>query len=168
MSRNSCTCQASISAMRPSESGGTDLGRCSGPRSATGGPATAGMFDLAVAPRRVFAKINRKIARSRRTVDHEGAALESYVTKRRGRKAALKFLRKSMKRLGSPEVIVADKPRSYGAAMKVTGNADRQETRRQLNNWVEYSHLPFRRRDVPCCASGKCAMALSEWCQLAS
>ena len=49
--------------------------------------------------------------------------MESYVTKRRDRKAALKFLRKSMKRYGQSEMIMADKLRPYGAAMKVIGNA---------------------------------------------
>jgi putative transposase len=73
--------------------------------------------------------------------------LESYVTKRRDRKAALKFLRKSMKRFGQPHVIVTDLLRSYGAAMKVIGNADRQETGRWKNNRAENSHLPFRRRE---------------------
>jgi putative transposase len=73
--------------------------------------------------------------------------LESYVTKRRGRRAALKFLRKTMKRYGQPHVIVTGKLRSYGAAMKVIGNADRQETGRWVNNRVENSHLPFRRRE---------------------
>ena len=82
-----------------------------------------------------------------RTVDHEGEVLESYVRKRRDRKAALKFLRKSMKRYGRPEVNVSDKLRSYGAAMKVIGNADKQETGRWLSNRAENSHLPFRRRE---------------------
>ena len=52
-----------------------------------------------------------------------------------------------MKRYGRPEVLVTDKLRSYGAAMKVIGNADRQETGRWLNNRAENSHLPFRRRE---------------------
>jgi putative transposase len=51
-----------------------------------------------------------------------------------------------MKRFGNPNVIVTDKLRSYGAAMKVVGNADRQETDRWLNNRAENSYLPFRRR----------------------
>lgn len=51
-----------------------------------------------------------------------------------------------MKRYGEPKVIVTDKLRSYGAAMKITGNASRQETGRWLNNRAENSHLPFRRR----------------------
>ena len=52
-----------------------------------------------------------------------------------------------MKRHGRPEVLVTDKLRSYGAAMKVTGNASKQETGRWLNNRAENSHLPFRRRE---------------------
>ena len=95
----------------------------------------------------VFVKINGETHYLWCTVDHEGEVLESYVTKRRDRKAALKFLRKSMKRYGNPEIIVTDKLRSYGAAMKVIGNADRQETGRWVNNRAENSHLPFRRRE---------------------
>ncbi|MEP1356456.1 MAG: IS6 family transposase, partial [Tateyamaria sp.] len=95
----------------------------------------------------VFVKINGETHYLWRAVDHEGEVLESYVTKRRDRKAALKFLRKSMKRYGRPEIIVTDKLRSYGAAMKVIGNAERQETGRWLNNRAENSHLPFRRRE---------------------
>lgn len=95
----------------------------------------------------VFVKINGETYYLWRAVDHEGEVLESYVTKRRDRKAALKFIRKSMKRYGSPAVIVTDKLRSYGAAMKVIGNAKKQETGRWLNNRAENSHLPFRRRE---------------------
>ena len=95
----------------------------------------------------VFVKINGELHYLWRAVDHEGEVLETYVTKRRDRNAALKFPRKSMKRYGSPSVIVTDKLRSYGTAMKVIGNADRQETGRWLNNRAENSHLPFRRRE---------------------
>ncbi len=42
-----------------------------------------------------------------RAVDHEGEVLEVFVTKKRDRKAALKFLKKVMKRYGNPlEVVV--------------------------------------------------------------
>jgi putative transposase len=73
-------------------------------------------------------------------VDHEGEVLESFVTKRRDRKAALKFLRKIMKRHGCAHISVTDKLRSYGAAMKVIGNVDEPETGRWLNNRAENSH----------------------------
>ena len=48
-----------------------------------------------------------------------------------------------MKRYGNPEIIVTDKLQSYGAAMKVIGNASRQETGRWQNNRAENSYLPF-------------------------
>jgi putative transposase len=95
----------------------------------------------------VFVKINGETHYLWRAVDHEGEVLESYVTKRRDRKAALKFLRKTMKRQGKAEVLVTDKLRSYGAAMKVMGNIEKQETGRWLNNRAENSHQPFRRRE---------------------
>jgi putative transposase len=95
----------------------------------------------------VFVKINGETHYLWRAVDHEGEVLESYVTKRRDRKAALKFLRKAMKRYGGPEVVVTDKLRSYRAAMMIIGNANRQETGRWVNNRAENSHLPFRRRE---------------------
>ena len=52
-----------------------------------------------------------------------------------------------MKRHGNPHSLVTDKLRSYGAAMKVVGNADKRETGRWLNNRAENSHQPFRRRE---------------------
>ena len=82
-----------------------------------------------------------------RAVDHEGEILESFVTKTRDKKAALKFLRKAMKKHGRADVLVTDKLRSYGAALKDFGVEDRQETGRWLNNRAENSHLPFRRRE---------------------
>ena len=95
----------------------------------------------------VFVKINGERHYLWRAVDHEAEVLESYVSKRRDRKATLKFIRKSMKRNGKPKIIVTDKLRSYRAAMMIIGNADRQETGRWVNNRAENSHLPFRRRE---------------------
>uniref|UniRef100_UPI003B5169B7 IS6 family transposase n=1 Tax=Roseovarius indicus TaxID=540747 RepID=UPI003B5169B7 len=95
----------------------------------------------------VFVKINGERHYLWRAVDHEGEVLESFVTKTRDKKAALKFLKKAMRRCGRPEKIVTDKLRSYGAALKEIGAADRQETGRWLNNRAENSHLPLRRRE---------------------
>jgi putative transposase len=95
----------------------------------------------------VFVKINGETHYLWRAVDHEGEVLESFVTKRRDRRAALAFLKKALKRYGSPKVIVTDRLRSYRAAMVQLGNAKCQETGRWLNNRGENSHLPFRRRE---------------------
>jgi putative transposase len=63
------------------------------------------------------------------------------------KKAALKFLKKTMRKHGNPEVIVTDGLASYGAALKEIGVADKQETGRWMNNRAENSHLPYRRRE---------------------
>jgi putative transposase len=95
----------------------------------------------------MFVKINGERHYLWRAVDHEGEVLESLVTKTRDKKAALKFLKKAMKKHGRCEQFVTDKLRSYGAALKDLGASDLHETGRWLNNRGENSHLPFRRRE---------------------
>ena len=68
----------------------------------------------------VFVRINGETHYLWHAVDHEGEVLE---------------------------VLVTDRLRSYGAAMKVIGNSKRQECGRWLNNRAENSHQPFRRRE---------------------
>ena len=95
----------------------------------------------------VFVRINGETHYLWRAVDHEGEVLEAFVTKKRDRRAALRFMRRVMKRHGPPRVIVTDRLRSYRAAMREIGNEARQETGRWLNNRAENSHQPFRRRE---------------------
>ena len=95
----------------------------------------------------VFVKITDERHCLWRAVDHEGEVLESFVTKTRDKKAALKFLRKTLKRHGRSNEIVTDRLRSYGVAPREIGIDDRQETGRWANNRVENSHQPFRRRE---------------------
>ncbi len=73
--------------------------------------------------------------------------LESFVTKRRDKKAALKFLRKSLKRHGQTETIVTNRLASYGAALKILGAINMRETGLWLNNRAKNSHQLFRRRE---------------------
>ena len=82
-----------------------------------------------------------------RAVDHEGEILESYVTRKRDKSAALAFMKRALKRHGKVDAIVTDGLRSYPAAMRELGNIDRREMGRWMNNRVENSHLPFRRRE---------------------
>ena len=95
----------------------------------------------------MYVQLNGEMVYLWRAVDHEGEVLGSYVTKTRAKAAALTFMKKALKRHGSPEAITTDGLRSYRAAMNVLGNADKQETGRWANNRVENSHLPFRRRE---------------------
>ena len=94
----------------------------------------------------VFVRVNGEIHYLWRAVDHQGEVLEVFATKQRDRKAALRFLKRAMKRYGRPKVIVTDRLKSYRAAMNVIGNAAAQIWGQWRNNRAENAHQPFRRR----------------------
>ncbi len=95
----------------------------------------------------MYVKLNGEMVYLWRAVDHEGEVLESYITKKRDKAAAVAFLKRALKRHGKAEKIVTDGLKSYPAAMKELGNQGRREMGRWLNNRAENSHLPFRRRE---------------------
>ena len=95
----------------------------------------------------MYVKLNGEMVYLWRAVDHEGEILESYITKTRDKAAALTFMKKALRRHGSPAAITTDGLRSYRAAMTDLGCEDKQEIGRWANNRVENSHLPFRRRE---------------------
>jgi putative transposase len=69
----------------------------------------------------VFVKINGERRYLWRAVDHEGEVLQGVVAKRRNKKAALKFVRRLMRRYGQPDQIVTDRLPSYRAALRELG-----------------------------------------------
>jgi putative transposase len=83
-----------------------------------------------------------------RAVDSEGEVLDMLVQPRRDKAAAMKLLRKLLKRSAlPPHVIVADKLRSYGAALRQLGFTGRHDQGLLANNRAEKSHQPVRRRE---------------------
>ena len=59
---------------------------------------------MALAPGQMYVKVNgEKMRYLWRAVDHEGEILENFVTKERDKAAALKFMKKALKRHGSPK-----------------------------------------------------------------
>jgi putative transposase len=83
-----------------------------------------------------------------RAVDSEGEVLDILVQRRRDKSAALKLLRKLLKKQGfAPAVVVTDKLRSYGAALRVIGFSGHHEQGLRANNRAENSHQPVRRRE---------------------
>ena len=74
----------------------------------------------------VFSSINGKRMYLWRAVDSEGEVLDILVQSRRNKKAALKLMRKLLKKQGyAPNKVVTDKLPSYGAALRdlnMTGN----------------------------------------------
>jgi putative transposase len=74
-------------------------------------------------PRHFGRKVNGEMRYLWCAVDQEGEILESFVTRERDKAAALRFMKKALKRHGSPEAITTDGLRSYKAAMTEVGNA---------------------------------------------
>jgi putative transposase len=83
-----------------------------------------------------------------RAVDGEGEVLEILVQPQRDKAAALRLLRKFLRRQGFvPTVIVTDKLRSSGAALRELGFSRSHKQGLRANNRAENSHQPVRRRE---------------------
>ena len=95
----------------------------------------------------VFVKMNGKLCSLWRAVDHAGEVLETVVTAKRDKAAALQFLKRNMKKYDRPQCVVTDGLCSYPAALKEIGDADRQLVGYRLNNRAENLHQLFRRRE---------------------
>ena len=74
--------------------------------------------------------------------------LDVLVQTKRNKHAALKLMRKLLKKYGlMPDKMVTDDLRSYGAAARQLGISDRHERGRWRNNRAENSHQPTQRRE---------------------
>ena len=83
-----------------------------------------------------------------RAVDNEGEVLDFLVQPKRNAKAALKLLRKLLKRQGwAPTRVVTDKLRSYRVAFRALGLSAEHIDNKRSNNRAENSHQPVRRRE---------------------
>src|SRR5918999_4027300 len=83
-----------------------------------------------------------------RAVDAEGEVLDILVQKRSDKAAAVKLMRKLLKKQGfAPSVLVTDRLRSYSAAKVQMGLCARHEQGLRRNNRAENSHQPVRRRE---------------------
>jgi putative transposase len=83
-----------------------------------------------------------------RAVDHEGEILDVLVQRRRDRRAAIKLMRKLLRKQGfAPKMVVTDKLRSYGSAFHQIGLACHHEQGLRKNNRAENSHQVVRRRE---------------------
>ena len=96
----------------------------------------------------VYLKIDGRLVCLWRAVDSEGEVLDVLVQTRRNKAAALKLMRKLLKKYGfAPENLVTDDLRSYHAAARALGIEHRHRTGRWRNNRAENSHQPTRRRE---------------------
>jgi transposase-like protein len=95
----------------------------------------------------VFIRIGGRIHYLWRAVDDEGEVLEILVQSKRDRKAALKLMRRLLKRRSAPVAIVTDRLRSCGAAFRELGLAGKHVAGGRSNNRAEVSHQQTRQRE---------------------
>jgi len=96
----------------------------------------------------IYLKIDGRMVYLWRAVDAEGEVLDVLVQPKRNKHAALKLMRKLLKKYGFvPDQFITDDLRSYGAAAHDLGIDHRHERGRWKNNRAEYSHQPTRRRE---------------------
>lgn len=95
----------------------------------------------------VFLKIGGRTYYLWRAVDDEGEVLDILVQPKRDRKAALKLMRRLLKKRSAPTAIITDRLRSYGAAFRDIGLIGRHFAGGRLNNRAEVSHQPTRQRE---------------------
>ncbi len=96
----------------------------------------------------MFVSINGRQMYLWRAVDCEGEVLDILVQSRRNKKAALKLMRKLLKKQGFvPDAFITDKLPSYGAALNDLGLSKQHDFGGRKNNRAENSHLPVRQRE---------------------
>src|SRR6202795_472651 len=96
----------------------------------------------------VYLKIGGRMVYLWRAVDAEGEVLDVLVQSKRNKHAALKLMRKLLRKYAVvPERLVTDDLRSYGAAARDLGIEQLHERGRWKNNRAENSHQPTRRRE---------------------
>src|SRR5271154_1613610 len=99
-------------------------------------------------PDEAYLKIDGRMVYLWRAVDAEGEILDVLVQSKRNKAAALKLMRKLLKKYAFvPDRLVTDDLRSYGAAARDLGIESRHERGRWKNNRAEHSHQPTRRRE---------------------
>ena len=83
-----------------------------------------------------------------RAVDNEGEVLDFLVQSKRNAQAALKLMRKLLKKQGWPPTrVTTDKLRSYHVAIRTLGLTAQHIDNKRANHRAENSHQPVRRRE---------------------
>jgi putative transposase len=96
----------------------------------------------------VYLKIAGRMVYLWRAVDAEGEVLDVLVQSKRDKHAALKLMRKLLKKYSFvPDRLITDDLQSYGAAARDLRIESRHERGRWKNNRAENSHQPIRRRE---------------------
>jgi putative transposase len=82
-----------------------------------------------------------------RAVDGNGDVLDILIQPRRNAKAAKRFFGRLVAAYGEPRVVITDKLRSYTKPIKVIAPEADHRAHKALNNRIEGSHRPTRKRE---------------------
>ena len=82
-----------------------------------------------------------------RAIDANGDVLDILVQTRRNAKAAKRFFQRLVARFGEPRVVITDKLRSYIKPLKILAPDAYHRAHKGLNNAIEVSHRPTRKRE---------------------
>lgn len=82
-----------------------------------------------------------------RAIDANGDVLDILVQTRRNAKAAKRFLKRLVAEFGEPRVVITDKLRSYIKPIKALAPDADHRAHKGLNNAIEVSHRPTRKRE---------------------
>ena len=85
-----------------------------------------------------------------RAIDANGDALDILVQPRRNAKAAKRFFQRLVAQFGEPRVVITDKLRSYIKPIKLLAPSADHRAHKGLNNAIEVSHRPTRKREKIC------------------
>lgn len=119
-----------------------------GPAIARGLQARRGRSSGRWHPDEVFAAVGGRRVYPWRAVDGEGEVLDVLVQARRDKAAALRLMRKLLRRRGArPEALVTDGLGSHAAAAREPGLSAVHVRTRRADNRAEGSHVPIRLRE---------------------
>ena len=82
-----------------------------------------------------------------RAIDASGDVLDILVQTRRNAKAAKRFFKRLVARFGEPRVVIMDKLRGYTRPIKTLAPDADHRAHEGLNNAIEVSHRPTRKRE---------------------
>lgn len=82
-----------------------------------------------------------------RAIDANGDVLDILVQTRRNAKAAKRFFKKLVIMFGEPRAVITDKLRSYIKPVKTVAPSADHRAHKGLNNAIEVSHRPTRKRE---------------------
>ena len=82
-----------------------------------------------------------------REIATNGEVLDILVQTRRNAKAAKRFFQRLVAQFGEPRVVITDKLRSYIKPIKILAPGAGHRAHKGLNNAIEVSHLPTRKRE---------------------